>query len=97
MILKLRHTTRRKPLAGAALVAVLAAAGLSGCGDSPGQIGQATTYKQGKYQGKPDARPFEAGPSAFSQEKSWQAGDKVAWEKAIKTRQQAQNEYNRAE
>ena len=54
-------------------------------------------YKQGKYQGKTDTRPYEAGPSAYSQDKSWQAGDKGAWEKSIKTRQQAQNEYNRAE
>ena len=89
--------TRRKPLVGAALAAVLWITGGAGCSDSPEQIGQATTYKQGKYQGKPDSRPFEAGPSAYSQEKSWQAGDKAAWEKAIKTRQQAQNEYNRAE
>ena len=97
MILKPRHTTHRKPLVGAALVAVLAAAGGSGCGDSPGQIGQATTYKQGKYQGKPDTPPYAGGPTAYSQEKTWQPDDRVAWEKAIKTRQQAQNEYNRAE
>ena len=82
-----------KPLVGAAVGAML----LSGCTESPQQIGQATTYKQGKYQGKPDTRPYEAGPTAYSQEKSWQAGDKAAWEKAIKNRQQAQNEYNRAE
>jgi hypothetical protein len=87
----------RKPLVGAVLWALLAATGLSGCGESAEQIGQATTYKQGKYQGKPDARPFEAGPSVYSQDKSWQAGDKAAWEKALKTRQQSQNEYNRAE
>ena len=89
--------TLRKPLVGAVLGVMLAVSGLSGCSESPEQIGQATTYKQGKYQGKPDSRPFEAGPTAYSPEKSWQAGDKAAWEKAIKTRQQAQNEYNRAE
>lgn len=82
-----------KPLVGAAVGAML----LAGCGESMQQVGQATTYKQGKYQGKPDARPYEAGPNAYSQDKSWQAGDKVAWEKAIKTRQQAQNEYHRVE
>lgn len=82
-----------KPLVGAAVGAIL----LCGCGESPEQIGQATTYKQGKYQGKTDSRPYEVGPSSYSQDKSWQPGDKVAWEKAIKTRQQAQNEYNRAE
>lgn len=82
-----------KPLVGAGL-GVFA---LSGCGESPERVGQATTYKQGKYQGKTDTRPYEAGPSAYSQDKSWQAGDKDAWEKSIKTRQQAQNEYSRAE
>lgn len=87
-----------KPLVGAPLVgAMVGVMVLSGCGESADQIGHATTYKQGKYQGKTDSRPYEAGPSAYSQEKSWQAGDKAAWEKAIKTRQQAQNEYNRAE
>lgn len=94
MMMKL--ITLGKPLVGAA-VGVMLLAGMTGCGDSAQQIGQATTYKQGKYQGKPDTRPYETGPTAYSQEKSWQAGDKVAWEKAIKTRQQAQNEYNRAE
>ena len=89
--------TLRKPLVGAVLGFSIVVTGLAGCGESADQVGQATTYKQGKYQGKPDSRPYEAGPSAYSQEKSWQAGDKAAWEKAIKTRQQAQNEYNRAE
>ena len=89
--------TQRKPLVGAVLGGFLLVAMLPGCGESADQVGQATTYRQGKYQGKPDSRPFEAGPSTYSQEKSWQAGDKAGWEKAIKTRQQAQNEYNRAE
>ena len=91
--MKMRSVVHWKPLVGAAVGAML----LSGCTETPEQMGQATTYKQGKYQGKTDARPYEAGPSAYSQENSWQAGDKGAWEKAIKTRQQAQNEYNRAE
>ena len=82
-----------KPLVGAAVAAMV----LSGCGESAQQLGQATTYQQGKYQGKPDSRPYDAGPNAYSQDKSWQAGDKSAWEKSIRTRQQAQNEYNRAE
>ena len=88
--------TRWKPLVGA-VVGMITVFGLSACGDSSQKLGQATTYEKGKYQGKPDTRPYETGPTAYSQEKSWQAGDKVAWEKAIKNRQQAQNEYNRAE
>ena len=91
------YTPHVKPLVQAALGAVLVVSGLTACGDSAQQIGQATTYKQGKYQGKPDTPPYAAGPSAFSQEKTWQPGEKENWEKAIKTRQQAQNEYNRAE
>ena len=87
----------KKTLVGAHLGVALMLTALSGCGESVDQVGQATTYKQGKYQGKTDARPYDAGPSTYSQEKSWQAGDKTAWEKALKTRQQAQNEYNRAE
>lgn len=86
-------TTLWKPLVGAAVTAML----VGGCGESSQPIGQVTTYKAGKYQGKPDARPYDGGPTAYSQDKSWQPGDKSAWEKSIRTRQQAQNEYNRAE
>ena len=91
--MRMHRMTLWKPLVGAAVGVML----LSGCGESMQQVGQATTYKQGKYQGKPDTHPYDAGPTAYSQEKSWQAGDKLAWEKAIKNRQQSQNEYNRAE
>ena len=91
--MRIRLMISWKPLAGAALAAMA----VTGCGDSAQQMGQATTYKQGKYQGKPDTRPYDAGPSPYSQDKSWQAGDKSAWEKSVRTRQQAQNEYNRAE
>jgi len=80
------------------LVAAMAGAALllCGCGDSD-KLGQATTYEKGAYKGKPDARPFESGPSAFSNGSNWTAGDKTSWELAIKRRQQNQNEYNRAE
>ena len=66
-----------------ALVAVaLLAPLLSGCGEKS----QVVTYKQGKYQGKPDTPPWKN--ERFKD-------DKVAWENAIKQRNQAQNEYNR--
>ena len=78
------------------LCAVVFAAGLSGCGDKD-ELGQATTYKQGKYQGKPDARPYDAGPGPYSQNSQWNAGDKTSWEAAVKRRQQGQNEYVKAE
>jgi hypothetical protein len=75
---------------------VAAAVALAGCGDSQ-QIGQATTYKQGKYQGKPDTRPYENAPGVYSAGSQWNAGDKASWEAAIRRRQQGQNEYLRAE
>ncbi len=84
-----------KPVAGL-LAGVALAALLAGCGEQK-QLGQATTYKQGKYQGKPDARPFDAAPGAYSGGAKWNAGDKTSWEAAIKQRQQGQNEYAKAE
>ena len=53
---------------------------LAGCGDKP------MVYKQGQYQGKPDSRPWEN--EQFK-------GNQVEWEKAIKARNQSQNEYSR--
>jgi hypothetical protein len=78
------------------LCAALAASGLAACGNNE-ELGQATTYRQGKYQGKPDARPYEAGPGPYSQGAQWNAGDKAGWEAAVKRRQQGQNEYVKAE
>lgn len=55
---------------------------LAGCGERP----QVIEYKQGKYQGKPDTTPYDS--TQFS-------GNKAEWERAIKTRNQNQNEYKR--
>ena len=55
---------------------------LAGCGERPQDI----NYKQGVYQGKPDARPWDS--PAFK-------GDQTAWELALKDRAQTQNEYKR--
>ena len=54
---------------------------MAGCGDKP------VIYKQGQYQGKPDSQPWDN-----TQFKS----DKVEWEKAIKARNQGQDEYTRS-
>jgi len=64
------------------LAAASVAAALAGCGERP----QVVNYKQGTYQGKPDVPPYQAAP--FN-------GNKQEWEKAIRTRQQNQNEYRR--
>ena len=60
----------------------LAALGLAACGERP----QVVEYKQGAYQGKSDARPWEGGQFA---------GNKQAWENALQNRNQTQNEYKR--
>ena len=75
------------------LAAVTAAAALTACGE----YGQEVMYKQGKYQGKPDTRPWENAPGAndtYTTSK-WNKGDKSSWESALKTRSQSQNEYVR--
>ena len=59
-----------------------AVAGLTGCGEKP----NVTVYKQGKYQGKLDNVPWQSAPFNNNQ---------VEWEKAIKARNNGQNEYLR--
>ena len=66
-------------IAATSAVAIVA---LAACGERP----QVATYKQGTYQGKPDTPPYQGAP--FN-------GDKAAWDKAIATRAQNQNEYKR--
>ncbi|MDP1537884.1 MAG: hypothetical protein Q8L95_11935 [Burkholderiales bacterium] len=56
---------------------------VAGCGEQS----QVTVYKQGQYQGKPDARPWDN--AQFK-------NDRAAWEKAIKARNSGQDEYARA-
>ena len=67
------------------LIGVAAATTLvatAGCGEKAG----VTVYKQGQYQGKPDKQPWDN--DQFK-------GDRVAWDNAIKARNNAQNEYAR--
>lgn len=71
--------SRRWLLIATAAVLPLLAAG---CGEK----NTVTVYKQGQYQGKSDTQPW--GDGQFK-------GDKVAWEKAIKARNERQNEYVR--
>ena len=73
-------------LRGMALAATLVAPVLllSACGEKE----QVIVYKQGKYQGKPDSKPWEN--DQFK-------GNQAQWETAIKTRNQSQNEYTRTE
>lgn len=66
-----------------ALSTAALALGLAGCSE----YSQVPNYKPGNYQGKSDTRPWEGGQFA---------GDKAAWEAALANRNQAQNEYKRA-
>jgi predicted outer membrane protein len=70
-----------RAVAVAALASVLAL-GLAACGERP----QVVNYKQGTYQGKPDTPPYANAPYN---------NNKDDWERAIRTRQQSQNEYKR--
>ncbi len=54
----------------------------AGCGEQQ----KVTVFKQGVYQGKLDARPWDS--ADFK-------GDKAEWERAINTRMNGQNEYVR--
>jgi len=84
--------TRARSLA-VAIAAIAAAAAVSGCGEKD----QVIVYQQGKYQGKTDTRPAdnEPGGSLYTTSK-WTKGDKGSWEAAIRSRNQNQNEYTRA-
>jgi len=75
-----------------AAVALVALAGLSGCGEQD----QVITYQQGKYQGKPDTQPWNNDPAASLYTTSkWTKGDKSSWESALNSRSQGQNDYVR--
>jgi hypothetical protein len=77
-----------------ACAALFVAVGLGACGERD----QVTVYKQGKYQGKPDTKPWDNDSAANPYPGSkWNKGEKTSWESAVKTRNLAQNEYTRAE
>jgi len=69
---------------GGLAVAAVAVLGLPGCGEEQ----QVVVYKQGRYQGKPDTRPWDS--------PQW-GGEQAKWERAIETRTLNQNEYSRTQ
>ena len=86
----MNRLTHWAAIAASAMAALM----LAGCGERS----QVIDYKQGKYQGKPDTKPWENDPGASLYTTSkWNKGDKTSWESAVKTRNLAQNEYTRAE
>lgn len=77
-------------LAGVAFLALFAASTLTACGERP----QTTLYKDGKYRGKPDMRPWDNAPSAHGSPE-WSKGDEATWENGVRERTTTQNEYSR--
>jgi hypothetical protein len=67
--------------------------GLAACGERE----QVVVYKQGKYQGKPDAKPWESAPLALAGSGKWTQGDRASWENQIKERQMNQHDGTRGE
>ena len=67
------------------------ALGLAGCVERD----QVVVYKQGKYQGKPDTRPWDNEPLGLAGTGKWTKGDRASWENQIKTRQMTQHEDKR--
>jgi hypothetical protein len=73
------------------LLMLAAVFGLAACGE-PDQV---VVYKQGKYQGKPDTRPWDNEPLGLAGAGKWTKGDRASWETQIKARQMAQHEDKR--
>ena len=78
-------TTKRSEVARRLLM--VAGVALLGLGLVACEKSQVVTYKQGKYQGKTDTKPWDN--EQFK-------GDQAAWEKAMKQRQLSQNDYKRS-
>lgn len=71
--------------------ALAAALGLGACMEVEQT---ATAHKSGKYQGKPDTRPWDNEPLADGGAR-WNKGDRASWEAQIKSRNLAQHEDKR--
>jgi len=71
-----------------AALLIIVALGLAACGEAE----QVVVYKQGKYQGKPDTRPWDNPPVAGGK---WTQGDRATWENHVKARQFTQHEDRR--
>jgi hypothetical protein len=68
---------------------LIALLGLTSCSERD----QVVVYEQGKYQGKPDTRPWDNEPLTYSGK--WAKGDRASWEEQIKNRQMGQHEDRR--
>lgn len=87
-----RRRARPARLVAALVVATTVVA--AGCGEREQTLQPGAS--SGTYQGKPDGKPWENKPTSYGSSQ-WPQGDRGAWERAIKTRAQAQNEYARTQ
>jgi hypothetical protein len=74
----------------AALVVAALAVGAAGCAERQPVAGQPQASRA-----KADSKPWEGSPTAFAAPEA-QKGDRGAWEKALRTRAENQNEYVRS-
>lgn len=72
------------------LLGALGAMGVTGCGERE----QTALYKDGKYRGKPDGRPWDGQPPA-NVPGEWTKGDRYSWDKQMRSRNDGQNENRR--
>lgn len=74
-----------------AVAAALLALSAAGCGERD----QTAQYRDGKYRGKGDMRPWDNAPAAMSPS-AWKKGDRETWENEIRGRTvTSQNEHRR--
>lgn len=73
-----------------AMVAALLALGAAGCGERD----QTTSYRDGKYRGKSDMRPWD-NEAASTSPGAWQKGDREAWENEVRARTVTSQNENR--
>lgn len=71
------------------ILALIGAAGVAGCGERE----QSALYKDGKFRGKPDSRPWDNAPP--SDGSAWTKGDSETWHRQARARSDAQNENRR--
>jgi hypothetical protein len=80
-----------KKLSSLVIAAFALTFGLAACGERD----QVVVYKQGKYQGKPDAQPWDSEPLTVAGSGKWTKGDRTSWESQLKSRQMNQHEDTR--
>jgi len=74
------------------MVAAVLAFGAAGCGEK--DQNQTALYKDGKYRGKTDTRPWDNAPTATSPG-SWVKGNRETWDNELRGRTVVSQNENR--